>query len=79
MVKVRGNLKAIVAKTRIATVCVTHNPEDAFELGDRIAVMLSGRIIQCNSPLNLLQEPVNEAVKRLIAPMYLLWNVKGKE
>jgi len=77
--EVRENLKAFVAKTRITTVCVTHNPEDAFELGDRIAVMFSGRIIQCDSPLNLLQEPVNEAVKRLIAPMYLLWNVKGKE
>jgi len=74
--EVRVNLKKIVEKTRITTLCVTHNPEDAFDLGDRIAIMQSGKIIQCDSPSSLLRNPKNEGVKRLIAPMYTLYKLE---
>jgi len=70
--EVRKNLKDIVKRTKVTTVYVTHNPEDAFELGDRIAVMHSGRIVQCEPPLSLLKNPKSQEVKRLIAPMYAL-------
>ncbi len=71
--EVRANLKKILKETGITTLCVTHNPEDAFNLGDRIAIMQSGKIIQCDSPSNLLRNPKNEGVKRIIAPMYTLY------
>jgi len=53
---------------------VTHNPEDSFQMGERIAVMYSGKIIQCDTPKNILKNPKNELVRKLIAPMYILWN-----
>lgn len=66
------NLKSLQRKTGVTTVCVTHNPEDAFRLGDRIAIMYFGRIIQCGEPKEILENPRNEVVKKLIAPIYVL-------
>lgn len=68
------NLKILQRKTGVTTVCVTHNPEDAFKLGDCIAIMHLGRIIQCGEPEEILSRPKNEIVKRLIAPVYAAWN-----
>ncbi|MEM1673573.1 MAG: ABC transporter ATP-binding protein [Candidatus Bathyarchaeia archaeon] len=66
-----ANLKNLQRKTGITTVCVTHNPEDAFKLGDRIAIMYLGKIIQCGKPKEILENPKNEVIKRLIAPMLI--------
>jgi len=66
--EVRVNLKAIQKRSKVTTLCVTHNPEDSFQLGERIALMHSGKIIQCDTPQNILDNP------KLIAPMYILWN-----
>jgi ABC-type Fe3+/spermidine/putrescine transport system ATPase subunit len=74
--EVRANLKEVQRKLKVTTLCVTHNPEDSFELGDQIAIMHSGKIIQCDTPQKVLDRPLNELVKKLIAPMYVLWNKK---
>ena len=74
--EVRVNLKAIQKKSKVTTLCVTHNPEDSFQLGERIAIMHSGNIIQCDTPQNILENPKNELIRKLIAPMYILWNKK---
>jgi len=73
--EVRVNLKEIQKKSKVTTLCVTHNPEDSFQLGERIAVMHYGKIIQCDTPQNILEKPKNELVRKLIAPMYILWNI----
>lgn len=45
---------------------VTHDPREAAALGDRIAVMEGGRIVQ-DAPLSLLRErPASEFVRRLL-------------
>jgi len=69
--EVRVKLKTIQRESRVTTLCVTHNPEDAFQLGDRIAIMHSGRIVQCDAPQNILNKPMSELVRKLIAPMYI--------
>ena len=69
---VRRRLKDTLTQTKVTTVCVVHDPEDAFVLGDRIAVMYGGRIIQCDTPNHLLEAPNDNVVRKLIAPMYVL-------
>jgi ABC-type Fe3+/spermidine/putrescine transport system ATPase subunit len=64
--EVKLNLKKAIKKTGVTTVCVMHDPDDAFELGDRIAVMYLGRIIQCATPKELLEKPEGEVVRRLL-------------
>jgi len=70
--EVRINLKTIQKKSKITTICVTHNPEDAFNLGERIAIMHFGKIVQCDTPQSILKNPRNETVRKLIAPMYII-------
>lgn len=44
-------------------VFVTHNMEEAIKLGDRIAFMKDGEIIQCDTPEQLLMNPKNDYVR----------------
>lgn len=69
---VRKRLKETLTQTKVTTLCVVHDPEDAFILGDRIAVMYNGHVIQCDTPNRLLEAPKDGIVRRLIAPMYIL-------
>lgn len=47
-------------------VFVTHDIEEAFKLGDRIGIMRSGKLIQLGYPEELVLNPVNEFVGRLV-------------
>lgn len=44
-------------------VFVTHNMEEAVKLGNRIAVMKDGRLVQCDTPEKLLKQPNNTFVQ----------------
>jgi len=63
---VKANLKETNRRTGVTTICVMHDPEDALELGDRIAVMHAGQIIQCATPKDFLENPSGEIVKQLL-------------
>ncbi|MBC7085332.1 MAG: betaine/proline/choline family ABC transporter ATP-binding protein [Methanomethylovorans sp.] len=47
-------------------VFVTHDIEEAFRLGDRIAVMDNARLLQVGAPEDLIFEPVNELVADIV-------------
>lgn len=47
-------------------VFVTHDMDEAMKLADRIIVMDKGRIVQFDTPINILSNPVNDFVKALI-------------
>jgi len=46
----------------VATVIVTHDPEEAMRMADRIVVMEAGRIVQCGRPAELYRRPDNAFV-----------------
>ena len=54
-------LEAIRGKT---VIMVTHDIEEAFELGDKICVMNKGTIQQSGTPISLLFQPKNDFVKQ---------------
>jgi osmoprotectant transport system ATP-binding protein len=45
---------------------VSHDIEEAFKLGNQIAVLSEGKLIQMGSPVDLLAQPVNGFVSRLV-------------
>jgi osmoprotectant transport system ATP-binding protein len=45
---------------------VSHDMEEAFKLGDQIAVLSQGKLIQLGSPVELLARPANEFVRQLV-------------
>ncbi|WP_318531620.1 ABC transporter ATP-binding protein [Loigolactobacillus iwatensis] len=48
-------------------VFVTHDMNEALKLGDRIAVMSKGEILQVDTPAKIAQNPANEFVKEFFA------------
>ncbi len=47
------------------TIMVTHDPEEALDMADRIAVMEQGRVVQCGEPLELFSKPATSLIAGL--------------
>ena len=48
---------------------VSHDLDEAFKLGNRIAIMEGGRIVQCGTPRDIFSNPANEYVADFVAHM----------
>ena len=48
---------------------VSHDLDEAFKLGDRIAIMEGGRIVQWGTPRDIYSEPANDYVADFVAHM----------
>ena len=57
------DLKHRLKKTMVL---VTHDLQEAFLLGDRVAVLKEGELVQIGSPQELIQSPANDYVQSLI-------------
>lgn len=60
---VRRELFGISELQATTVVLVTHDVREALELGDRVALMDAGKIIQIGPPNELLEQPVNDFVR----------------
>ncbi len=58
---------AILQETRSTCIIVTHSPEEAMLLGDEIAVMRAGRVVQLGTAEELYHEPKDLYVARLFS------------
>ena len=50
----------------LTAVFVTHDMVEALVLGDRIAVLQAGRLVQVGTPRTLMREPANDYVRQLL-------------
>jgi iron(III) transport system ATP-binding protein len=57
--QVREEVIALLRETGVATVLVTHDAEEAMAVGDRIALLDGGRIVQTAPPRELYHRPVD--------------------
>ena len=57
----------VIKRTTASTVIVTHDPDEAMFLGDRIAVMRDGRILQQGTPEELYDHPKSAFVAELFS------------
>jgi putative spermidine/putrescine transport system ATP-binding protein len=57
--RTRHELREVIKRVGITTVFVTHEQEEAFDLGDRIAVLNNGHLEQTGAPDELYEHPVN--------------------
>ncbi len=60
--EMRAELKALLQKLGSTTIYVTHDQVEALSMGDRIAVMNAGRIVQLDSPLAVYDNPADTFV-----------------
>jgi sulfate transport system ATP-binding protein len=71
-VELRRTLKSIQRKLGIATILVTHDQEEAFDLADRVGVMSFGRLLEVGTPDELYQKPQTEFVASFLGSGTLL-------
>jgi len=57
---------------RLTTVIITHDRSEAAELGDSVALMLEGRVVQHDEPRALFERPVSAAVARFFGVANLI-------
>ncbi len=65
-------LKRIQEEVGITFIYVTHDQDEALSMSDRIAVMDSGRVIQCGSPHEVYDEPDSSFVAGFVGVSNLL-------
>jgi len=72
--QLRTDLKQLHQQFQITTVYVTHDQVEAMTLGDRIAVMSGGKLLQLGAPQEIYRRPANVFVAGFIGspPMNLL-------
>jgi multiple sugar transport system ATP-binding protein len=72
--EMRAELKALLQRLDATTIYVTHDQIEALSMGDRIAVMNKGRIVQLGIPLEVYDNPADTFVGGFIGtpPMNFL-------
>ena len=64
--RTRRELHDLIRRIGITTVLVTHEQEEAFDLGDRVAVLRNGRLEQVGTPDELYGAPSNPFVAAFV-------------
>jgi len=64
--KLCGELRMLLKQLAIPAVVVTHDWAEALTLGDIIAVMSAGQILQVGSPQEVFSRPVNAEVAQIV-------------
>jgi multiple sugar transport system ATP-binding protein len=73
-IEMRAELKRLLREIKATTIYVTHDQVEALSMGDRIAVMRAGKIVQVGDPLEVYNAPAERFVGGFIGnpPMNFL-------
>lgn len=67
--KLQDELLELQSRLKRTIVFVSHDLDEAFKLGNRIAIMEGGRIVQCGTPRDIFTTPANDYVADFVAHM----------
>ena len=63
---IKDRIKTIAREYRLTTIIVTHDPEEALTLSDRVLIMEGGSISQYAKPEEIVHQPKNDFVRKFI-------------
>jgi iron(III) transport system ATP-binding protein len=72
---VRADVQALLAKSGITGILVTHDQDEALSIADRVAVLRDGQIAQCDAPQALYDRPADADIARFIGDANLVEGV----
>jgi glycine betaine/proline transport system ATP-binding protein len=67
--KLQDELLDLQAKLKKTIIFVSHDLDEAFKIGNRIALMEGGRIVQCGTAREIIANPVSDYVADFVAHM----------
>jgi iron(III) transport system ATP-binding protein len=70
--RLRSELPAVLAACGACALLVTHDPQEALAVADRVAILNQGLLEQCASPIDLVQRPATAFVGRFVLQANLL-------
>jgi ABC-type Fe3+/spermidine/putrescine transport system ATPase subunit len=76
-VRLRREIRTLLREIKVPAVFITHDQEEALELGDRIAVLNAGRLEQIGTPDEVYNKPETEYVATFLGAANLLLGVAG--
>ena len=66
--RLQDEFKEILKRVRKTIVMVTHDLDEAMKMGDRVAIMRDGRLIQYATPDEILAAPADSFVEAFVGP-----------
>ena len=63
---IKAKIKQIVDHYNLTTIMVTHDPEEACTMSDRVLILNQGRIAQYDTPENIIEHPASDFVRDFI-------------
>jgi ABC-type Fe3+/spermidine/putrescine transport system ATPase subunit len=78
-VHLRREIKALLRKVNVPSIFITHDQEEALELGDRVAVLNVGHIEQIGTPFEIYNQPATEYVATFLGAANVLDAVVRKD
>ena len=77
-VHLRREIRALLRKVNVPAIFITHDQEEALELGDRVAVINVGHIEQIGTPYEIYTHPATEYVATFLGAANIMQAVVGK-
>lgn len=74
-VHLRREIRALLRKVNVPAIFITHDQEEALELGDRVAVINVGHIEQIGTPYEIYTHPATEYVATFLGAANILEGV----
>jgi ABC-type Fe3+/spermidine/putrescine transport system ATPase subunit len=71
-VHLRREIRALLRKVNVPSIFITHDQEEALELGDRVAVLNEGHIEQLGTPFEIYNHPATEYVATFLGAANIL-------
>jgi ABC-type Fe3+/spermidine/putrescine transport system ATPase subunit len=78
-VHLRREIRALLRKVNVPSIFITHDQEEALELGDRVAVLNVGHIEQIGTPFEIYNQPATEYVATFLGAANVLDAVVRKD
>ena len=63
---IKAKIKQIVDQYHLTTIMVTHDPEEACTMSDRVLILNQGTIAQYDTPENIIEHPASDFVRSFI-------------
>lgn len=68
----RREIRGLLKQIKVPSIFITHDQEEALELGDRIAVLNAGRMEQIGTPFDVYNKPQTEHVATFLGAANIL-------